>query len=91
MIVLWRTSDGRKGHHHVADLRLGATSNVINPILESVKGKSGGIYAESQAEQRKLIDELSKSEFGRFDENQIDVQVRVIGGFYQDWDFGNLG
>ncbi|KAG0147991.1 hypothetical protein CROQUDRAFT_433612 [Cronartium quercuum f. sp. fusiforme G11] len=91
LLVFWRTTtSGRSGHHHVADLRLGASADLVSPILSTVEGKAGGMYAESQAQQRRLVEEWARSEFGRSDD-PIQIQLSVEGGDCLDWNFNKLG
>lgn len=93
LLVFWRTSGPgpvRSGHHHVADLRLGVTSDVVSRILATIDGKAGGMYAESQREQRKLVEEWRRSEFG-VSQDPLMVEVALEGGDHAEWDFRKLG
>lgn len=57
----------RRGHHHIADLRLGAATNSVSDILKVAEGIAGGLYAESQREREILLSNIQASEYGQSD------------------------
>ena len=77
------------GNHHISDLKFGATKNIIEKTLRNFKGKSGGIYYESQVEQKLLIKQCEMSEFGRW-QNPLTVDLEVSKEFFE-WDFEKNG
>ncbi|KAL8283651.1 hypothetical protein RQP46_005446 [Phenoliferia psychrophenolica] len=52
LVVFWTIpSTGASGHHHLADIPLGAGVNSLTQVLETAELKAGGLYAESQRER----------------------------------------
>lgn len=73
IIIFWSIpSRGKHGHHHLADLRLGASENSVGEILQNAEGIAGGLYAESQREREILLANIQSSEYGITD-NPITV------------------
>lgn len=65
LVVFWTVpSTGERGHHHLADIPLGAGSNRLKQVLETAELKAGGLYAESQRERSTLLAGLRRSEMG---------------------------
>ncbi|KAM0755961.1 hypothetical protein T439DRAFT_376232 [Meredithblackwellia eburnea MCA 4105] len=65
LIVFWSAPAlGIQGHHHLADIPLGAGSNALVKVLETAEQKAGGLYAESQRERSMLLASLRRSELG---------------------------
>ncbi|KAI8445195.1 hypothetical protein BY996DRAFT_7997921 [Phakopsora pachyrhizi] len=82
LVLLWRTTDSQRiGHHYLSDLKFG--------ILESFEGKAGGMYEESQREQKALLGQWKRSEYGRM-EDPIRVELEVENDFF-DWNFKRDG
>lgn len=77
LAVFWRVpSTGQEGHHHLADIPLGAGHDALKEVIEEAELFAGGLYAESQRERTALLSGLRRSELG-VEENPISVRVNV--------------
>lgn len=77
LLVFWSIPSLRiSGHHHLADIPLGAGSNKLKEVLEKAELKAGGLYAESQRERSTLLAGLRKSELG-VDANPSELVLEV--------------
>jgi len=90
LILFWRTKEsGKLGHHYVPDLSVGTTVDLLGKTLELVKDKAGGMYQESQLQQRLLVNQLQNSEYGK-SLDPIAVVVTTCQQFIE-WDFEGKG
>lgn len=77
LAVFWHIpSTGVSGHHHLADIPLGAGHDALREVLEEAELTAGGLYEESQRERTLLLSGLGRSEFG-IEENPLQVRVEV--------------
>lgn len=90
LLLFWRAKgSGRLGHHYIPDLKFGSTSDLVGSLIELVKDKAGGMYQESQIQQKLLIRQLRNSEYGQY-QDPIEVDFRTDQQFIE-WDFDQKG
>ncbi|ORY80223.1 ER-golgi trafficking TRAPP I complex 85 kDa subunit-domain-containing protein [Leucosporidium creatinivorum] len=76
LLLFWQIpSTGQQGHHHLADIPLGAGHDRLKAVLELAELKAGGLYAESQRERTALLAGLRRSELGV---DEMPAQVSVV-------------
>jgi hypothetical protein len=93
MLVFWRSKEesGKflRGHHSLPELSFGATLDLVRNTLEIVKDKAGGMYQQSQLQQKLLVAQFQNSEFGS-SQDPLAVELSTSQSFIE-WDFENRG
>ncbi|KAA1076176.1 hypothetical protein PGT21_035449 [Puccinia graminis f. sp. tritici] len=93
MLVFWRSKEesGKvlQGHHSLPELSFGATLDLVRDTLEIVKDKAGGMYQQTQLQQKLLVAQFQNSEFGS-SQDPLAVELSTSQSFIE-WDFENKG
>lgn len=66
LVIFWSIPEKQiRGHHLVADLQIGPSTDSVGALLEKASGIAGGIYAESQRERAQLLSNFRQSEYAQ--------------------------
>lgn len=73
LVIMWslpRTDI--RGHHLVADLQIGPSTDTVSELLDRASGIAGGIYAESQRERAHVLSNFRDSDYAS---SQMPIKV----------------